>query len=87
MGNFAARVELNEPSERRIDERMIGGAAGEEEVVEAPDTSEAPAEEAAADQPDATDEGESAEAPAEGADDVAPPTEDSPQAETEEKAE
>ena len=42
---------------------------------------EAPPEEAAADQPDATGEGESAEAPAEGADDVAPPTEDSPQAE------
>jgi hypothetical protein len=29
----------------------------------------------------------SAEAPAEGADDVTPPTDDSPQAETEEKAE
>lgn len=48
---------------------------------------EAPTEEALGDQPDATDQGVSAEAPAEGADDVAPPTEDSPQAETEEKAE
>jgi hypothetical protein len=38
--------------------------------------------------PDATDEGQSAEAPAEGADDVAPPTEGSPEAaESEEKAE
>ena len=52
-----------------------------------PAAEEAPAEEAAADQPDATDHGESAEAPAEGADEVAPPTEGSPQAETEEKAE
>lgn len=40
---------------------------------------ESPAEEAAAEQPDATDHGESAEAPAEGADDVAPPTEGSPE--------
>jgi small subunit ribosomal protein S16 len=48
---------------------------------------EAPAEEAVVDQPEATDQGESAEAPAEGADEVAPPTEDSPQAESEEKAE
>jgi small subunit ribosomal protein S16 len=52
-----------------------------EEEVATPDTAEAPAEEAAADQPDATDVGESAEAPAEGADDVVPPTEDSPQGE------
>ena len=60
-----------------------------EEVAEQapPAAKEAPAEEAAADQPDATDHGESAEAPAEGADEVAPPTEGSPQAETEEKAE
>jgi small subunit ribosomal protein S16 len=60
-----------------------------EEVAEQtpPAAEEAPAEEAAADQPDATDHGESAEAPAEGADEVAPPTEGSPQAETEEKAE
>jgi small subunit ribosomal protein S16 len=60
-----------------------------EEVAEQapPAAEEAPAEEAAADQPDATDQGESAEAPAEGADEVAPPTEGSPQAETEEKAE
>jgi len=56
-------------------------------VAEEVAAEEAPAEEAAAEQPDATDKGESAEAPAEGADDVAPPTEDSPQAETEEKAE
>ena len=40
---------------------------------------EAPAEEAVNEQPDATDVGESAEAPAEGADDVAPPTEGSPE--------
>jgi small subunit ribosomal protein S16 len=52
-----------------------------EEEVATPDTAEAPAEEAAADQPDATDVGGSAEAPAEGADDVVPPTEDSPQGE------
>jgi small subunit ribosomal protein S16 len=60
-----------------------------EEVAEQtpPAAEEAPAEEAAADQPDATDQGESAEAPAEGADEVAPPTDGSPQAETEEKAE
>ena len=60
-----------------------------EEIAEQapPAAEEAPAEEAAADQPDATDQGESAEAPAEGADEVAPPTEGSPQAETEEKAE
>jgi small subunit ribosomal protein S16 len=60
-----------------------------EEVAEQtpPAAEEAPAEEAAADQPDATDQGESAEAPAEGADEIAPPTEGSPQAETEEKAE
>lgn len=58
-----------------------------EEEVATPDTAEAPTEEAAADQPDATDVGESAEAPAEGADDVVPPSEDSPQSESEEKAE
>ena len=40
---------------------------------------EAPAEEAAAEQPDATNEGESAAEPAEGADDVAPPSTESPQ--------
>ena len=49
--------------------------------------SEASTEEALSDQPAATDQGESSEAPAEGAADVTPPTEDSPQAETEEKAE
>ena len=48
---------------------------------------EALAEEAVNEQPDATDVGESAEAPAEGADDVAPPTEGSPESATEEKAE
>jgi small subunit ribosomal protein S16 len=58
-----------------------------EEVAEQAPAEEAPAEEAAADQPDATDKGESAEAPAEGADDVAPPTEGSPESGTEEKAE
>src|SRR5689334_10735810 len=39
-----------------------------------------PVEEAAAEQPDATNEGESAAEPAEGADDVAPPSSESPQA-------
>jgi small subunit ribosomal protein S16 len=58
--------------------------AGEEAA--STETAEAPAEEAAAEQPDATDVGESAGAPAEGADEVVPPTEDSPQAESEEKA-
>ena len=67
-----------------------------EEETAAPDTeeapaeeaaAEAPAEEAAAEQPDATNEGESAAEPAEGADDVAPPTDGSPEAATEEKAE
>jgi small subunit ribosomal protein S16 len=57
-----------------------------EEEAASTETAEAPAEEAAAEQPDATDVGESAEAPAEGADEVVPPTEDSPQAESEEKA-
>jgi small subunit ribosomal protein S16 len=57
-----------------------------EEEAAAPETAETPAEETAADQPDATDEGKSAQAPAEGSDDVVPPTEDSPQAESEEKA-
>jgi len=55
-------------------------ASAGEETVE-PDAAEAPAEEAVA------EEGPADEAPAEGADDVNPPTEDSPQAETEEKAE
>ena len=32
VGDFAAGVELNEPFERAVDERMIGIAAGEEEV-------------------------------------------------------
>ena len=56
-------------------------AAGEEEAVAEPDAAEAPAEEAVAEEAPAD------EAPAEGADDVNPPTEDSPQAATEEKAE
>ena len=56
-------------------------AAGEEEAAAEPDAAEAPAEEAAAEEAPAD------EAPAEGADDVNPPTEDSPQAATEEKAE
>ena len=32
LGGFAARVELDQPDERSIDERMIGAALGEEEV-------------------------------------------------------
>ena len=70
-------------------EPTAGAEQVTEEVAEQapPVAKEAPAEEATADQPDATDHGESAEAPAEGADEVAPPTEGSPQAETEEKAE
>ena len=62
----------------------------EETPVEEPAAAAAeapPAEEAAAQQPDATDVGESAEAPAEGADDVAPPTDGSPESASEEKAE
>lgn len=61
----------------------------EEAPVEEPAApAEAPAaEEAAAEQPDATGVGESGEAPAEGADDVAPPTEGSPESASEEKAE
>jgi small subunit ribosomal protein S16 len=49
-----------------------------EEAAE-PDTGEAPAEEAAAEQPDATNEGESTAEPAEGAEDVPPPSTESPQ--------
>ena len=59
----------------------------EETADEAPAAEEPAAEAAPTDQPDATDEGESAEAPAEGSDDIAPPTEGSPEAATEEKAE
>jgi small subunit ribosomal protein S16 len=59
----------------------------EETADEAPAAEEPAAEAAPAEQPDATDEGESAEAPAEGSDDIAPPTEGSPEAATEEKAE
>src|SRR4051794_22825551 len=32
MGHLAARVKLNEPGQRRIDERMVGCAAGKEEI-------------------------------------------------------
>ena len=68
------------PTEEPVaEEAPTEATAGEEEVAE-PDTGEAPAEEAAAADAPAD------EAPAEGADEVAPPTEDSPQAETEEKA-
>jgi small subunit ribosomal protein S16 len=58
-----------------------------EEETAVPATEEAPTEEATAEQPDATGEGESAETPAEGAEEVAPPTDGSPEAATEEKAE
>jgi small subunit ribosomal protein S16 len=58
----------------------------EETADEAPAAEEPAAEAAPAEQPDATDEGESADAPAEGSDDIAPPTEGSPEAATEEKA-
>jgi small subunit ribosomal protein S16 len=60
-------------------------AVTEEVSEQTPPAAEEPA--AAADQADATDEGESASAPAEGADEVAPPTEGSPEAASEEKAE
>jgi small subunit ribosomal protein S16 len=63
-------------------------AVTEEVAEQTPPTAEEPAAETPADaQPDATDEGESASAPAEGSDDVAPPTDGSPEAATEEKAE
>ena len=90
----------DQPAEEPVAEAAAEeAAAGEEEIVETPDTAKAPAEEAVAEQAAVeaeageppvvaeANEGESAEAPAEGADEVAPPTEDSPQAETEEKAE
>jgi len=48
-------------------------------VAEEPAGEQAPGDETAAEQPDATDHGESAEAPAEGADEVAPPTDGSPE--------
>ena len=59
----------------------------EETADEAPGAEVPAAEAAPTEQPDATDEDESAEAPAEGSDDIAPPTEGSPEAATEEKAE
>ena len=82
----AAPAPVEEPAAEEVteapaEEAAAEAPAGEEEVGETPDTSEAPAEEAN----DVS--APSAEAPVEGADDVAPPTEDSPQAETEEKAE
>jgi small subunit ribosomal protein S16 len=76
------------PEAEQVTEEVAEQAPAEEAPAEEPAAAEeAPAEEAAADQPDATDKGESAEAPAEGADDVAPPTEGSPESATEEKAE
>ncbi len=75
--------------EAAAEEQSAEAAAEEAPAEEA--ASEQPAEEAAADEAapadQASNEGESAEEPAEGADDVTPPTEDSPQAETEAKAE
>jgi len=73
---------VEQPPEEPVAEAAAEDAsAGEEEVVAEPDAAEAPAEEAVAEEAPAD------EAPAEGADDVNPPTEDSPQAATEEKAE
>jgi small subunit ribosomal protein S16 len=84
----AATAEPTAEAEAVADEVSEQTPPVAEEETAAPDTVEAPAEEAAAEQPDATDHGESAEAPAEGADEVAPPTEGSPEsAETAEKAE
>jgi small subunit ribosomal protein S16 len=81
-----ATAEPTPEAEQVVEEMAEQTPPVAEEEAAAPETAEAPAEETAADQPDATDEGKSAEAPAEGADDVVPPTEDSPQAESEEKA-
>jgi len=83
----AAEQAPADTADQPAEEPVAEEAAVEAEAGEEPTAAEAPAEEAAAEQPDATDKGESAEAPAEGADEVAHPTEDSPQAETEEKAE
>ena len=75
----AATAEPTAETEAVADEVSEQTPPVAEEQAAAPDTVEAPAEEAAAEQPDATDHGESAEAPAEGADEVAPPTEGSPE--------
>jgi small subunit ribosomal protein S16 len=57
----------------------VAEEAPAEEAPAAEATSEAGAEEAAADQPDATNEGESTAEPAEGAEDLPPPSAESPQ--------
>ena len=77
----AAEQAPADPEEPVAEAAAEEASAGEEEVVAEPDAAEAPAEEAVAEETPAD------EAPAEGADDVNPPTEDSPQAATEEKAE
>ena len=77
----AAEQAPADPEEPVAEAAAEDASAGEEEVVAEPDAAEAPAEEAVAEETPAD------EAPAEGADDVNPPTEDSPQAATEEKAE
>jgi small subunit ribosomal protein S16 len=77
----AAEQAPADPEEPVAEAAAEEASAGEEEVVAEPDAAEAPAEEAVAEEAPAD------EAPAEGADDVNPPTEDSPQAATEEKAE
>src|SRR5437870_4470097 len=65
------------PAEQSVAEEAATEAeAGEEPVVAEPDTGEAPVEEASV---PPSNEGESAEAPVEGADEVAPPTAESPQ--------
>src|SRR3954452_14371068 len=77
----APRDTADQPAQEPVGQEVAGEAAeGEEEVVETPDTGGAPGEEAAAEQPEETDQGQSADAPVEGADDVAPPTEGSPEA-------
>jgi small subunit ribosomal protein S16 len=65
------------PAEQPVAEEAATEAeAGEEPVVAEPDTGEAPVEEASV---PPSNEGQSAEAPVEGADEVAPPTAESPQ--------
>ena len=80
--------EVAEQTPPVAEESAAEAPAGEEEIVETPDTQEAPAEEAgveapaeeaAVEQPDAMNVGESVAEPAEGADDVAPPSTESPQ--------
>jgi small subunit ribosomal protein S16 len=77
----AAEQAPADPEEPVAEAAAEEASAGEEEGVAEPDAAEAPAEEAVAEEAPAD------EAPAVGADDVTPPTEDSPQAATEEKAE